>query len=68
MRIAINSLYSYGLHNYESYVTSVFLSLIHRLDIVIGIGANIEYYSLLRASWEGPKICVFEANLDNFTF
>jgi FkbM family methyltransferase len=62
------SFFTYALGNYEPSVTNAFLSHIRPGDIVIDIGANVGFYTLLAARQvgNGGEVYAFEADPDNF--
>ncbi len=68
MYLPDDSFYTYALGDYEPSVTKAFRSLIHPEDIVIDIGANVGYYTLLAARQvgNGGEVYAFEADPDNF--
>lgn len=55
-----------GLH--EPILTRLLASFIHRGDIILDIGANIGYYSLLISRWVGPEglVIAVEPEPNNF--
>ena len=55
-------------HSYEDFLTDFIKTKINKGDIVLDIGANIGYYSVLFSEWVGKKgkVFAFEPDLDNF--
>ncbi|MDD1721230.1 MAG: FkbM family methyltransferase [Euryarchaeota archaeon] len=68
MCISDESMYEYTLKEYEPYVVRHFTSAIKPSDIVIDIGANIGYYTLVaaRCVGEGGRVYAFEPDPANF--
>ena len=68
MHLPDDCFYTYALSDYEPSVTKAVLSLIRSEDIVIDIGANVGYYTLLAARQVGnvEEVYAFEADPDNF--